>query len=141
MAVHQWAQTWFGTWRIKLSEFVSRFNQPSRALALFHAMETVRLDTYIAQELPGLYRDMQQLRDVDPQQTIPAAWEKALNVLQNKKATVNDSVCLVEDLYSVLTPPAPACYQGQLFPDRTEAVNSRRQAHDKLRLQQILGTS
>ena len=44
MVVHQWAQTWYGTWRIEPQEVFGRFPDSDRALACFHALETLRLD-------------------------------------------------------------------------------------------------
>jgi nitric oxide reductase NorD protein len=61
IAVHLWAQTRFGTWRKKLTEVLQQFPEPERACRLFHTLERLRLDACIARELPGVYRNMQQL--------------------------------------------------------------------------------
>lgn len=67
MAVHQWAQTWYGTWRGDIAAKLVRYPDPELALRLFHSSETLRLDALIVRDLPGLHRDMQALRaDLDP---------------------------------------------------------------------------
>ena len=53
-----WAQNWFGTWRGPFLDRLAAFPDPGRALALFQALETLRLDACIARELPGLGREM-----------------------------------------------------------------------------------
>jgi nitric oxide reductase NorD protein len=53
MVVHQWAQTWFGTWRIEPAEVFGRFADTERAVRCFHALETLRLDACIRAALPG----------------------------------------------------------------------------------------
>ena len=40
MAVHQWAQTWYGTWRIDIGEALQRYADQQQALICFHALET-----------------------------------------------------------------------------------------------------
>ncbi|MDP2706392.1 MAG: hypothetical protein Q8O70_02660, partial [Burkholderiales bacterium] len=69
MAAHLWAQTWYGTYRLApgappLTETLAAFRDPEKALRLFHALETVRLNAHIARELPGLYRDMQEVQQL-----------------------------------------------------------------------------
>ena len=65
MVVHQWAQTWYGTWRIDVVRELAPFAAPERALACFHALETLRLDAKIKVALPGVYRQLQALRGED----------------------------------------------------------------------------
>jgi nitric oxide reductase NorD protein len=76
MVVHQWAQTWYGTWRIDVSERLDRFSNSGRALACFHALETLRLDARIKMELltevidlplpePVIYQGMMQPHAVE----------------------------------------------------------------------------
>jgi hypothetical protein len=44
MVVHQWAQTWYGTWRAALPVELARYPDYEPALVRFHALETLRLD-------------------------------------------------------------------------------------------------
>jgi len=48
IAVHLWAQTRYGTWRIRPQDRVLAFPDPDRALRVYHALEVIRLDQHIA---------------------------------------------------------------------------------------------
>ncbi len=61
LIAHLWAQTWFGTWRGPFLERLDAYPDPGRALGLFQALETLRLDACLARELPGLAREMRAL--------------------------------------------------------------------------------
>ena len=61
MMIHQWAQTWYGTWRVGLGRVFSQYPDSELANRLFHSIETFRLDARIKFELPGLYREIQKL--------------------------------------------------------------------------------
>lgn len=76
LATHQWAQCFFGTWRRDLNASLQAYAQPSRAMTLFHALETLRLDACIGRELPGMARQMACLT---PRLGCPAqgVWERA----------------------------------------------------------------
>lgn len=131
IAVHQWAQTWYGTWRLDLAERLPEFAAPHRALALFHALETIRLDACIARELPGVYRDMQALRkalDAEPQ--LPPGWAPYRARLQAPGARVEDSWDILSAVYDGPV-PAPCCYQGMLIPERVDELMSKRQSTEK----------
>ncbi len=130
MVAHQWAQTWFGTWRPNLSESVAQFTDPARAIRLFHALETVRLDACIARELPGMYRDMCMLREAHAQPAAPDAWKDLSARLQRPGATAQDSIDCLLTVYSDQA-PEPACYQGVLLPERVEQVMALRRERDK----------
>jgi len=61
LIAHLWAQAWFGTWRGPFLERLAAFPDQGRALALFQALETLRLDACLTRELPGLAREMRGL--------------------------------------------------------------------------------
>jgi len=62
-----WAQTRYGTLRADLAGIAAAYADPERALARLYALETLRLTARIARELPGLYRQLQRLRELlDP---------------------------------------------------------------------------
>jgi nitric oxide reductase NorD protein len=124
--VHLWAQTWFGTWRRGLSDLVRRFPDAGRALRLFHALETLRLDACVARELPGIWRDMLRLRDLDRGRSASGAWQEAARRLRERDATVEDSRALLGELYDRVQVPPPACYQGELMPERAEQIIAQR---------------
>ena len=61
-AVHLWAQTWYGTWRVELAAPDETLAHKARAIQLFHAFETLRLNACIRRDLPGVYRDLCALK-------------------------------------------------------------------------------
>ncbi len=130
MVTHQWAQTWFGTWRLNLGETVAGFADPARATRLFHALETVRLDACIARELPGMYRDMCTLRQTQTRHAPSDNWTDLAARLRLPGATVQDSVDCLSRVYSDQA-PEPVCYQGVLLPERVAQVMALRRERDK----------
>ena len=137
MLVHLWAQTWFGTWRHRLSTITAQFNHRDKALRLFHTLERLRLDACIARELPGCYRDMQHLLTLFSEQRIPFGWEEIAQQLAQPTASVEDSYQLLTIVYP-RSVPAPVCYQGILLPESTEQTLASRRARDKRALQTAL---
>ena len=137
MVVHQWAQARFGTFRLDLMQTCENFADPEKALRLFHALETIRLDSRIAAEFPGLYREMQQLRNEAGDAAYPPAWATYIKQLQQPQATVEDTFEALTALYDSEL-PAPASYQGQLFPDRARQVILARIAREKQQLRAAL---
>jgi nitric oxide reductase NorD protein len=129
MVVHQWAQTWYGTWRVDPVEALSRYPDVDRALQCFHALETLRLDARIAANLPGVYRFMRTLRkDVDA--ALTPAWREAQARLAEPQASVEDSLALIAGLVEDELPP-PAPYQGVLNPAEVARVRAARIEADK----------
>ncbi len=119
MAVHQWAQGWYGTWRAgHLMDALDRGQLAPSDLPLFHALETVRLDTCIARDYPGLSRDMAALRhQLDGED---GAWRANLSRLYEPGSSVEDSLALVVSWRA--SPWPRCCYSGALQP---EAVRAR----------------
>ena len=112
-AVHLWAQTWFGTWRVDLTEAIRHYDNQSIALKWFHVLEAIRLDARIENELPGIYREMQRLcklADIAPLTELALSNTAPLLM---KQATVNTSLQVLQLNYS-MTPPELAHYHGCL---------------------------
>ena len=142
MAIHQWAQGWFGTFRAvsgsapPLTQALAHFPDPERALHIFHRLEAVRLDACIRREFPGLGREFEELRQ-EAGDILPPAWLEACTALTEAGASVSDTIAVLERLYhSDLL--APLCYQGQLFPERVEQTMAARQAREKKEFQAAL---
>ncbi|MDX2457029.1 MAG: hypothetical protein QNL87_05940 [Gammaproteobacteria bacterium] len=129
MVVHQWAQTWYGTWRIDVSELLDRFSDTGRALACFYALETLRLDARIKIDLPGVYRSIAQFRAAT-EDAVDAAWQRATERLQSADATVEDSLALLADMIDVPL-PEQVIYQGVMQPTAVEKVRAARIEADK----------
>ncbi|OYV75411.1 MAG: hypothetical protein B7Z66_13110 [Chromatiales bacterium 21-64-14] len=130
LAVHQWAQTWYGTWREDLTARSASYDDPDKAVRWFHALETVRLDACLARDLPGLHRQVQALRKSAGAPLSPPELAAATARLQAPGATVQDSYALLPQFYPAPV-PTPACDQGRMFPERVEAAKTARLARDR----------
>ena len=130
MAVHQWAQAWFGTWRMNIDALVKLYKDPDRALSLFHKLETIRLDACIERELPGIARAMKHLSKND-EQNLSKNWNRAIEKLREPKSTVQDSMFFLETVYKDKETPADKIYQGSLNPRETWKVIQQRIEKEK----------
>jgi len=142
MVAHQWAQTYYGSFRAGLNEALQQYSDPERALQLFHALETIRLDARMARDLTGLHREMGELRAALNEHLYPAAWKGKIERLRAPDAGVHDTLALLAGLYTGEL-PAPVCYQGTMHLDRIEAAVEARIAREKnefrTALMQMLG--
>jgi nitric oxide reductase NorD protein len=140
MASHQWAQTWYGTFRADLAAALGHFDDPVRALALFHLLEAVRLDGCLARDLSGLHREMAALRAIqDPPPAFPAAWAPRLERLRAADAGVADTLAAAAFLYDARDAlPEPFCYQGTLRTEDVRAVMTARRERERAALAQAL---
>lgn len=138
MAVHQWAQTWFGTWTLNIGAFLGMYQDPERAQALFHKLETIRLDACIERELPGISRVM---RDFSPQMDAGALsknWQNAVRRLKEADMTVQDTIFFLEAVYKDKAVPEDKPYQGSLNPSEAWAVREARVQREKRNLENRL---
>ncbi len=142
MATHLWAQTRYGTLRVParrnadasavglvLSRVGADFGDPAKAMRVFHALETVRLDARIGAEFAGLQREMAQLQEKLGGVRYPSAWRAPVKRLRRADASVEDSLALLPQLYESELPTS-LCYQGVLFPERVERILSERIARE-----------
>ena len=139
LLVHQWAQTWFGTWRVDLADSIKEYPDPDRALQLFHSLETLRLDACIERELPGIARDMASLRSQD-QETHPL-WIAAQEMLRQPSADAQTSLNCLSQLYTAGLEPGYSLYQGELRTEETTTIiferNLREQSSLKKQLDEL----
>ncbi len=127
-----WAQTRFGTLRIDFAEIGKRYDDPDRALARLHALETLRLSALIARELPGLHREMQRLRDALDAPLQPG-WHAFAAALGAPDASESSSLVLLDAAYAF--DDCPAWHdQGGLRPDAIAAARAVRLEKEKARL-------
>jgi nitric oxide reductase NorD protein len=142
MAAHQWAQTYYGSFRQGLQAAMQQYPDPECALQLFHALETIRLDARLARDLTGLHREMGELRAALGETLWPAAWEQKIARLRALESSVQDSLALLSELYEDGA-PTPVCYQGVMYPERVDAAAAARIAREKeefrTALMQMLG--
>lgn len=134
-----WAQIQFGTFRIQFEELLD-CEDPDTQLNKFFTLESIRLETCIKRELPGLYRDMQRLKQKEEQQAglkqagLKQAeienWQYIEQKLTADNAGIQDTLhCLtmVDQIHYV----SPYCYQGILKPDLAGAVMQKRIEKEK----------
>lgn len=133
MCAHLCAQLQFGTLHLGLAAWRRGFDRPDDAVALFHALETVRLDARIEADLPGLYREMRDLRRAAGNEDLPARFRPYLTRLAAPAATADDSLEVASAIYGVQV-PSPVCYQGSLFPERVAKARDRREERARARL-------
>ena len=138
IAVHQWAQTWYGTFRIDIQQLVGTFKDSERALNLFHTLETVRLDRHIERELPGIARAMRQFNSLLAAEDLPEAWQQAIETLSTPGATVHDTAGLLYALYDQAYVPDRTLYQGDLDPQLVNNKIQERTEQEKTELQEKL---
>jgi len=143
MCVHQWAQAWFGTWRVAdgaslagraLAEFG---DERERVTRIFHRLETIRLDARIRAELPGIHRDMMRFLAQKSETLIPAGWQQAAGALAQTGASVETSLALLKEL-AVSEAPAPVCFEGEIDPGRVDKTIAARVEKEKADLQWML---
>ncbi|MBI5331823.1 MAG: nitric oxide reductase activation protein [Betaproteobacteria bacterium] len=127
-----WAQTRFGSFLFDIAAVCAVQPDPARALKQFHGLETLRLSARLAQELPGLHREMERLK-AELGEGLPPGWEPLAALLARPDARVHDSLaCLPRAL--ALPDFVPWCFQGELRPDAVAASRALRQEKEKARL-------
>jgi hypothetical protein len=87
LAVQLWAQTRFGSFNVDPEPELSQWADREAALAWFALFEAMRLEARLAQELPGLARDIRLLRG-----PWPADLAAAADDLARPAATAADSL-------------------------------------------------
>ena len=126
-----WAQNRYGTFNADLDGATRRHADPARALAWLNYLECVRLEAQIARALPGLARDIAELRG----SSIDSATRYAR--LHLSGATVEDSIALLNTLQ--LSDEAPRhAWMGVLRPVEAAATRATRLAREKTELQAAL---
>ncbi len=159
MMVFLWAQNRFGTWRVQKNDdendsnsdhnsnrnsgenseknlYQSRLilDQVSKEhLPYFLALETIRLEAKIAQQLPGVYRQMKMLLEELNETIIPENWKKneienfedLIFQLQKENATEQISLKLLPSIVH-LEKPERLAFQGILNPQAVREVLLKR---------------
>ena len=138
IAAHQWAQTWYGTWRVDVELLVNNFIDQERAVNLFHKLETVRLDANIKRDLPGIGRASEKFNSLLVAENLPDAWQQAVADLTDPSASAHDSARLTYELYDFDFVPEDTLYQGVLDPTLAKQKTQQRVERDKAELQSKL---
>jgi len=132
MVAMMWAQTRYGSFRVQLPQLLGAYEDSTRALQCFHALETLRLEACIARELPGLHREMQKLK-AELGESLPSDWQAFARELGRNEATAEDSLRLLAEVYAGTSLPS-LCYQGELRPEAIANCMMARIAKEKILL-------
>ncbi len=133
-----WAQVHYGTFRIDIPELLNS-DTVEDTLKLLSALETLRLEACIKRELPGLYRDMQRLKqktaafgDTIDQPDLAASeiWQQAREALSQETASIEDSLVFLKRLQGTPCPPH-CCYQPRLNLPEVHQVMQKRIEKEK----------
>lgn len=134
-----WAQTRFGTFRE--SNLAALAEQHEAFLTLFHALESLRLETRIERELPGLYRDMQRIAEALEQPRYDENWLALRHELASARCDTRRVLELTDQLLASHAPPPPNPWHGILRPDlaaeRLAARIEREKMLLKVRLKEL----
>lgn len=125
MAAFLWAQTRYGTFNEDIDAAIADLPDRQCALSWLTALEAVRLDARIATDLPGLAREMAEVRGPWPE-----VLDKAQSLLTLPTATVGDSLRLLEELVALGGRPTLASFFGTLDPAAARRVRAERIARD-----------
>ncbi len=136
-SIHLWAQTYFGTWRIKDKDF-EKFDNKENALKIYHILETIRLDEKIKRELPGIGRILEKLNPKSKISSISDNFKKALNILSNNNATHKDSLELIDSVIKDVSKVSLSQYAGTLKPEYVFLVSKKRIDEDKKNFEKAL---
>ncbi|MBE9560936.1 MAG: nitric oxide reductase activation protein [Proteobacteria bacterium] len=127
-----WAQIQFGTFRLPFDTALE-CKDPETQLKKITALETIRLEACIKRELPGLYRDMQSLKQKTTdsvEQALPENWQHIVEKLSAEHANVDDTLhCLT--LIDDDQLPDPCCFQGTFKLDQVADVMQKRIEKEK----------
>jgi len=92
-----WAQIHFGTFRINFDQVLDCEN-PEAQLEKISMLETIRLEACLKRELPGLYRDMQSLKqktNTTSKKTSSTNWQSIIDRLSSEHASTEHTLqCL-----------------------------------------------
>jgi nitric oxide reductase NorD protein len=137
-----WAQTWYGTFRLDadhhtLEQRLATYDNPRNARDLFDTLEAIRINACVARDLPGLYRDWQNLQSAIGRIDYPAHWSGIIARLQRPEASMKTTLELLPKVINDEVPSA-LCYQGVLMPGQVAQTMALRMEKDKAALQAAL---
>lgn len=138
IVVMLWAQVRFSSFPLSLMEYLDQHPEPEKFLALYHALETLRLQACIQRELPGLYRRMQDIQQQLEPGRLDFHWQQLAHELAPADKSADDSLRLAQDKLGKLSPPATSCFQGTLKPETVFTIMSQRMEKEKLLLRVAL---
>lgn len=137
IVVFQWAQVWYGSFRLDLGKRLSVYDDTDKAAQLFQRLEFIRLQAVIARDLPGLHRTMTQILEQTGEAIIPESWRDHTNSLLDLSANVETSLAILATLYPAEL-PAPLCFQGVLNIEQVDKTRNARLLREKNQFRTML---
>ena len=136
-AIHLWAQTYYGTWRINKNSF-DVFENKEKAIKTYHLLETIRLDEKIKKELPGVGRILDKFNPKNKLSLISKEFAKAIDILSKDKSSYKDSLNLINSVIKDLEKIPESIYAGNLKLDSVVSVSDERKNQDKINFEKAL---
>lgn len=133
LAVRLWAQARYGTYRQDIVAALARWPEREVATAWLAHLEAARLEACVARELPGLARELIDLRE-----EWPPAMRPALPELAAEDADVGVSLAWLDRLMARGALPPPPTLVGRLVPELAQRVRKARIARDAATLRRAL---
>ena len=136
-AIHLWAQTYYGTWRINKDDF-NDFEDKEKAIKAYHFLETIRLDEKIKKELPGAGRILEELNPKDNLELISKNFKNAIKILSKDFSSNKDSLGLINSILNDLDKIPSSSYAGNLKIDSVGGIADERINQDKVNFEKAL---
>ena len=136
-AIHLWAQTYFGTWRINENDF-NKYENKEKAIQAYHLLETIRLDEKIKKELPGVGRILERYNPKDKLISISKNLKNAVSILKNSSSSYKDSIKLINSIIDDVDKVPSSPYAGNLKLESASTVSDERKNQDKINFEKAL---
>ncbi len=136
-AIHLWAQTYFGTWRINENDF-NKYENKEKAIQAYHLLETIRLDEKIKKELPGVGRILEKYNPKDKLISISKNLKNAVSILKNSSSSYKDSIKLINSIIDDVDKVPSSPYAGNLKLESASTVSDERKNQDKINFEKAL---
>ena len=136
-AIHLWAQTYFGTWRINENEF-NKYENKEKAIQAYHLLETIRLDEKIKKELPGVGRILERYNPKDKLISISKNLKNAISILSNDNSSYKDSINLINSIIDDIDKVPSSPYAGNFKLESASSVSDERKNQDKINFEKAL---
>ena len=136
-AIHLWAQTYYGTWRINKEDF-NVYENREKAIKAYHLLETIRLDEKIKKELPGVGRIIEKLNPKKKLISISKEFSYAVNILSNNTSSYKDSINLIDSVLKDIDKVPNSSYAGNLKLESVVSVSDERKNQDKINFEKAL---
>ena len=136
-AIHLWAQTYYGTWRVNKEDF-EKYEDKENAIKAYHLLETIRLDEKIKKELPGVGRILEKLNPKKKLESISNNIKKAINILSKNNATYKESLKLIDSIINDIEKIPDSKYAGSLKLDSVATISNERINQDKINFENAL---